>query len=213
MDILWLVARAEHQALLPKAFAQSFATGGAGVVNAHLPKAKPCIVITVDNVKPKRPPRWPDVLADWHEINDEDPLFPEAALAVLGEELSSLGGTSCVVHHQPAGKATVCWYEAGALEVYEHVGSSSVAFTPAGGLGRPFDGTVKSALALGGKKLASKFGLDDDVLVLDRIGKANMAIGETIVRHALTRIFDETPPPLDDLAGIVAKLPVTSFRG
>jgi len=139
-----------------------------------------------------RPPRWPDVLSDWHDIYG-DPLFPDHALPVLAEALSALGAEALALHADNGlVGATVAWYEKGALALYEHVGSATVSWTEADGLGRPPDGTLRSAAA---------------GFVLDRIALQNKANGEALLDRALHRILAHDPPPFEELAGMVVTAP------
>jgi hypothetical protein len=103
--------------------------------------------------------------------------------------------------------ATVAWFERGALIGYEHVGATSVSWDPDEGLGRPFDGTAASLAALGGKRVAKLFGSDRDVDVLERQLMVNRAIGDVLLVRAFHRMLEQDPPPIDDLAGVVATAP------
>lgn len=164
----------------------------------------PIIVIESRGARSRRAPRWPDVLSDWQDINEE-PLFPNTEQPVLAEELSGLGAPALCAHAGPGfATGTVAWYERGALISYEHVGASSVAWDPDDGLGRPFDGTAASIAALGGKRIAKLFGSDSTAGVLERQLLANRAVGGVLLRRALHRMLGADPPELDDLAGMVA---------
>ena len=165
---------------------------------------RPIVVIEPSNARSRRAARWPDVLGDWQDLNEE-PLFPNAEQPVLAEELSGLGTPALCAHAGPGfATGTVAWYERGALISYEHVGGSSVAWDPDDGLGRPFDGTAASIAALGGKRVAKLFGSDRTADVLERQLLANRAVGGVLLRRAFHRILGEAPPELDDLAGLVA---------
>jgi hypothetical protein len=162
------------------------------------------LVVSPDRVKARRAARWPDVLEDWKDIYEEA-LFPDPELPVLAEEISGLGAPAACVFGGPGLlKGTVAWYEKGALISYEHVGSASVSWDPDEGLGRPFDGTAASIAALGGKRVAKLFGSDKTIDVLTRIDNANRAIGEVLIGRVFYRFLDTDPPPIDDLAGLVA---------
>ena len=183
-------------------------TGGQAVVTrldlAGRKGPRPIVVVTPDRTKARRAPRWPEVLDDWKDIY-EDALFPEPELAVLAEEISGLGAPAACVFGGPGlAQGTVAWYEKGALISYEHVGSASVSWDPEDGLGRPFDGTAASIAALGGKRLAKLFGSDKTIDVMTRIDNANRAIGEVLITRVFYRFLDTDPPPIDDLAGLVA---------
>jgi hypothetical protein len=151
-----------------------------------------------EGAAPLRAPRWPDVLADWHEIYGDD-LFPGGdALPVLAEELSSLGPEVLALHAAPGlTGATIGWFEKGALALYEHVGSATVSWTEADGLGRPPDGTLRSAAA---------------GFVLDRIALQSRANGEALLDRALHRILAHDPPPFEELAGLVVSAPREALR-
>jgi hypothetical protein len=101
----------------------------------------------------------------------------------------------------------VGWYAKGALSEYEHVGGSQVAWSPAGGLGRPLDGSFRQAFAMGGKKLADLVGADDTVGIMERIQATSAALGETLLKRALLRVIGQEPPPVDEIAGIIATAP------
>ena len=194
----WVVVEAEHRALFPAALARAWKGGGAArAARLALPARRgqrELLFVWPDPPAPPlvRPPRWPDVLSDWHDIYG-DPLFPDDALPVLAEALSALGAEALALHadHGLAG-ATVAWYEKGALALYEHVGSATVSWTEADGLGRPPDGTLRSAAA---------------GFVLDRIALQNKANGEALLDRALHRILAHDPPPFEELAGMVVTAP------
>ena len=148
----WVVIREENVDVLPSAIARAW-TGGASVAHLELPAkrankpAKQIAVIAVGGgARGKREPRWPDVLREWSDINEE-PLFPGAELPVLGEELSALGAQALCVHAGAGfAQATVAWYERGALVGYEHVGGTPVIWDPDGSLGRPLAGATGDSL-------------------------------------------------------------------
>lgn len=192
----WVVIEAEHAGLLPAAVGRAWRGGAANVARAALPARKGTRELLFITAEPgqavARAPRWPDVLTDWHDIYG-DALFPDDALPVLAEALSSLGADALALHadHGLAG-ATVAWYAKGALSLYEHVGGATVAWNEADGLGRPADGTLSTAVA---------------GFVLDRIELQNRATGEALLDRALYRFLAADPPPFDQLAGIVATAP------
>jgi hypothetical protein len=148
----WVVIREENCDVLPPAIARAW-TGAAQVAHLELPAkrankpAKQIAVIAVGGgVRGKRDPRWPDVLGEWSDINEE-PLFPSNELPVLAEELSALGAQTLCVHGGPGfAQATVAWYERGALVGYEHVGGTPVIWDPDGGLGRTLEGATGDSL-------------------------------------------------------------------
>jgi hypothetical protein len=208
----WVVIRDEDIGVLAPAIGKAFAGGDALVARLEFPARKTPRRIAVawtERAGGRRAPRWPSVLDDWQDINEE-PLFPRPELPVLAEEVSGLGAPALCVHGGPGlVHGTVAWYEQGALISYEHVGGTSVSWDPEAGLGRPFDGTAASIAALGGKRVAKLFGSDRDVDVLERIELANRAVGNVLLTRAFYRILGQDPPPIDDLAGRVATAPVT----
>ena len=212
----WLVIRADHSALLSAAIAKAWTGGEAVIARLAFPSRKEpreIVVVWPDRAKPRRAPRWPDVLGDWQDIYDDEQLFPSAEIPVLAEELSGLGAPSLCVHAGPGlARGTVAWYEQGALISYDHVGGASVSWTPEDGLGRPFDGTAASIAALGGKRVAKLFGSDRDVDVFERVENANRAVGGVLLTRAFYRIIGQDPPAIDDLAGMVATAAATRIR-
>ncbi|HEY1553093.1 MAG TPA: hypothetical protein VGG28_34920 [Kofleriaceae bacterium] len=202
----WAVIRDESGNVLSPALGRAW---HGNVCVARLVFANPILVIWPDGARARRAPRWPDVLGDWQDINEEA-LFPNAEQPVLGEELSGLGAPTLCAHAGPGfATGSVGWYERGALISYEHVGGSSVAWDPEDGLGRPFDGTAASIAALGGKRVAKLFGSDATADVLERQQLANRAVGGVLLTRALHRMLGGKPPDLDDLAGMVANAPIT----
>ena len=198
----WVAIRADNGGVLASAVARAWSGGAATVAQIGS-----ILVIEAAGASARRGPRWPDVLGDWSEINEEA-LFPSSELAVLAEELSGLGAPTLAAHGGPGlATGTVAWFERGALIGYEHVGSSSVSWDPDDGLGRPFDGTAASLAALGGRRVAKLFGADATANVLERQLHVNRAIGEVLLVRAFHRLLDQDPPPIDDLAGMVATAP------
>lgn len=206
----WVVIREANTDVLAAAVAKAWTGGDALVARLAFPARKgprEIAVVWTERARGRRAPRWPNVLDDWKDINEE-PLFPRDELPVLAEELSGLGAPTLCAHGGPGlVHGTVGWYEQGALISYEHVGGSSVSWDPEGGLGRPFDGTAASIAALGGKRVAKLFGSDRDIDVLERIELANRAVGSVVLTRAFYRIIGQDPPPIDDLAGLVATAP------
>ena len=192
----WVVVEADHAGILPAALGRAWRGGAIEVVRLALPArrgtSRELLFVWGDGARPVRPPRWPDVLADWHDIYG-DALFPGDELPVLAEELSALGAEALALHAAPGlAGATVAWYEKGALALYEHVGEATVSWTEADGLGRPPDGTLRSAAA---------------GFVLDRIALQNRANGEALLDRALHRILAHDPPRFEELAGMVVTAP------
>ena len=147
----WVVIPDDHIDVLASAVARAW-TGAAAVARLELPNKrankppKRIAVIALDKAKGKRGPRWPDVLLEWSEINEE-PLFPGGELPVLAEELSALGAQTLCVHAGPGfTPASVAWYEKGALVGFEHVGGTPVIWDPDGGLGRTLEGATGETL-------------------------------------------------------------------
>jgi hypothetical protein len=205
----WVVIRDDNAGVLQAALAHAW-QGSASIARIAIGN-HPILVIAPEAARAHRAPRWPDVLGDWQEINEE-PLFPAAEQPVLAEELSGLGAPALCAHAGPGFAAgSVAWYERGALISYEHVGGSSVAWDPDDGLGRPFDGTAASIAALGGKRIAKLFGSDSTADVLERQLLANRAVGGVLLRRAFHRMLGAAPPDLDDLAGMVATAPRLSL--
>ena len=213
--IIGRVVRADHTDVLAAAIAKAWTGGDAVAAQIAFPSKKgprQVIVIWADRASARRPPHWPDVLDDWKDIYEE-PLFPNAEIPVLAEELSGLGAPSLAAFAGPGlAHGTVAWYEQGALISYDHVGGASVSWDPDDGLGRPFDGTAASIAALGGKRVAKLFGSDRDVDVLERALQANRAVGGVLLTRAFYRIIGQDPPPIDDLAGMVATAPETRIH-
>ena len=208
----WVVIREDNIDVLAPAIAKAWTGGEALVARLELPARKVprrIVVAWTERARARRAARWPSVLDDWPDIIEE-PLFPSADLPVLAEEVSGLGAPALCVHGGPGlVHGTVGWYEQGALISYEHVGGTSVSWDPDGGLGRPFDGTAASIAALGGKRVAKLFGTDRDIDVLERIELANRAVGNVLLTRAFYRIIGQDPPPIDDLAGMVATAKAT----
>jgi len=203
----WVVIREDHIDVLAPALGRAWTGGAARIARLAFPSRKAprqIVVAWPERATARRPPRWPSVLDDWRDINEE-PLFPGDELPVFAEEVSGLGAPALCAHGGPGlATGTVAWYEQGALIGYEHVGGTSVSWDPDGGLGRPFDGTAASLAALGGKRVAKLFGSDRDVDVLERIELANRAVGNVLLVRAFHRMLDQDPPPIDDLAGMFA---------
>jgi hypothetical protein len=204
----WTVVEHDRREVLLKAVAKAW-RGGQGVVCdlefPHKKKPRWLCIAWAEGAGAARKPRWPELLADWSDIH-EDALFPADEAPVLAEEVSGLGADAFACHGEPGLKrATVGWYEKGALIAYEHVGPATVSWTPDGGLGRPFDGSVAQILTRGAKMLLP------DETVLDRIEKTNAAIGEYLISRAFLRLLDRDPPPIDELHGMVAKAPTQRF--
>ena len=206
----WVAVLADQGGVLQTALARAWQGGAAVVADLTLvsPKKRqprPALIAWPDGASARRAPRWPDLLDDWRDIYDEK-LFPAPECPVLAEEVSGLGADALIVHGAPGlTQATIGWYAKGALVEYEHVGSATVAWTPETGLGRPLDGSMRQAMALGGKKLASLVGSDDSVNIMDRIQATSAALGEVLIRRAFVRLLDQEPPGIDELNGLVSQ--------
>ena len=208
----WVAVLADQRAVLDTALARAWKGGPAVVVELALASPKrrqprPALVAWSEGASARRAPRWPDVLDDWRDIYDEK-LFPAPECPVLAEEVSGLGADALIVHGAPGlTQASIGWYAKGALVEYEHVGSATVAWTPESGLGRPLDGSMRQAMALGGKRLASLVGSDDSVNIMDRIQATSAALGEVLIRRAFLRLVDQEPPAIDELNGLISQAP------
>jgi hypothetical protein len=201
----WLVVEAEHAALLSAAVARGWRSGAAEAVELALPARRQTRALVFAWADPagapsvRRPPRWPELLREWGEIYEEA-LFPGDDMPVLAEEMSALGADALLVHAAPGlAGATVAWYERGALTSYEHVGSATVSWSEADGLGRPLEGGARGVAASAARALGG------DDLVLDRIEQSARATGEALIERALHRFLAADPPPFDELSGLVAR--------
>jgi hypothetical protein len=191
----WVAVRPAHQQILLTALGRGWQ--GGVIAMALVPTAPLSLVAWSEGARARRAARWPDVLVEWAEIYEER-LFASDLGPVLAEEVSALGADALAVHADPGfARAGVGWYAKGALAAYEHVGAARVAWSPDGGLGRPVDSSVGSMFATRG-----------------RLGGAlaEEAGGETILARAFLRLLDAPPPPMDELAGLVARAPVQRLR-
>jgi hypothetical protein len=207
-SIEWLCVRSEHRAPVHNALARAW-RGGAVVV-ADLP---PLTFFWPDGAAARRAPTWPDVLDDWKDIYDEK-LFTSDPVPVLAEEASGLGAEVLVVSAELGfAQATTAWYRKGALAEYEHVGGGAqVAWTPDAGLGRPFDGSRRTMTASASRRLSELLGADGFASTFERLEKTSKAAGEAVLFHAFVRLLGREPPPLAELAGMVAAAPATRLR-
>jgi len=198
----WVLVRSEHRGVLGAALAKAWR--GDVVVVELVFAATGVLFIAPGATTARRAARWPDVLTDWGEINEER-LFPGDLAPVLAEELSGLGADVLALFAELDLRATTTgWYRKGALVELEHVGASQVAWSPDGGLGRPFDGTRRGVGAQVGRRIASLVGDEKTAGLFDRLDGQRLAVGEAILTTALHRLFGETPPPMDELRGRVA---------
>lgn len=200
--IEWVVVRSDHRALIAPALARAW-QGEAALVDLPF-SAGYVTFVAPDAATAKRPARWPDVVADWVEINEER-LYPTDAAPVLAEELSGLGADVLALCAELDLQGTTAgWYAKGALVQIEHVGASQVAWTPADGLGRPFDRAGRTVGAQVGHKIAALVGDERTASLFDRLDGQRLAVGEAILQTAFHRLLGETPPPMDELRGRVA---------
>src|SRR5262249_23249312 len=103
--------------------------------------------------------------------------------------------------------ATTAWYSKGGLVELEHVGASQVAWTPADGLGRPFDRSGRSLGAQVAKKLAGIAGDDRTAGLLEPLDTRRAAAAGPFPPPRLYRLIGGDPPPFDELRGRVAATP------
>jgi hypothetical protein len=195
----WVVVRPEHAGVLQVAAKKV----------VHSPKKPPAQILCAwpeAGVAARRAPRYPEVLADWADIYDVK-LFTQPALAVLAEELAGLGADVLVASAELGLEVTsLGWWAKGKLVAYEHTGGGgSVAWTAEEGLGRP---ASDSLLVSGGQGLAKLLGADRTAALLARYEDAERAAGEVLLTRAFMRILGVEPPAMDELAGIVARVPV-----
>jgi hypothetical protein len=201
--IHWLVVRSEHREMVGHALPRAWRGGEARVVDLQFP-AHVLTFVWPEGAAARRPPHWPAVLSDWHDIY-EDKLFPDDVLPVLAEEASGLGAEAVAVHGELGfAAASVGWYRKGALAEYEHVGSAQVAWTPDAGLGRPFDRSGRQVAAQASRRLAQLLGAGDFDDTLARLESTSKATGEAVLVSAMLRLIGGEPPPMDELAGMVA---------
>ncbi len=207
----WLIVRATHRPLLLPAFARAW-HGGEALVTDLVFGHQQVVFVAANGCAARRAAHWPDVLVEWHEIYDE-PFFPSDLLPVLAEEVSGLGADALVAHGELGlNKADIGWYEKGGLRALEHVGSSQVAWTPDGGLGRPFDGKGTSIAALGGALAAKWAGANDITTLFERRQLTQNAEAEAVLTRAMLLMLDGEPPAMDALAGMVALGPTVRVR-
>jgi len=209
--IHWLVVRGQHREAVGHALARAWSGGEAWFVDLPF-RAAPVTFVWPSGARARRPARWPEVLADWHDIYEE-PLFPADEVPVLAEEASALGAQPLAAYGDLGlGRASIGWYEKGALVEYGHVAGSQVAWTPDTGLGRPFDGSGRQIAAQASRRVAQLLGAADFAGTLERLEQTSKATGEAVLVHALLRLLGEEPPPLAELAGRVAAAPVGRGR-
>ena len=204
--IQWMMLEGGPDKEANHAVERAWAGGAAEITTLPLARHKGLVtIVSAVGAKAKRKPRWPELLVDWAEIYDTK-LFPSDEIPVLCEEASGLGADALAVYGEPGlTQATIAWYAKGAIAVYERVSrAGTVAWAPGQPLGRPFDGSMRNVASWIGRKLTS--GAIDESL-FDRMDNTNRAVGEALIKRALWRMLDTTPPAIDELAGMIANAP------
>ena len=200
----WVLAQGDERRLMREAAARVL-VGGQLSLWAIPIAGRVLTVAALDAAGVRRRATWPELLVDWSEINEEPP-YPGEAAPALAEALSALGVPAFAVAYDGArASAAAGWYERGALISLEHVGRATDAWSPQGGLGRP----RMAGLAGGVADVARSLGAD--ATILDRIETQHAAGARAIVERVLVRLVDR-PPPIDDLAGLVALAPSEKLR-
>ncbi|HKA88253.1 MAG TPA: hypothetical protein VKE22_11325 [Haliangiales bacterium] len=206
----WVVVRSEHRGIVGTALPRAW-RGEAAVAELTFGATRVTFIVPAA-ASPRRAARWPDVVVDWVDINEER-LFPTDLASVLGEELSGLGAEVLATFSElDLRKATTGWYRKGALAELEHVGAAQVSWTPEDGLGRPFDGTRRSMGAQVGRRIAELVGDERSANLMDRLDGQRLAVGEAILETAFLRMLGQTPPKMDELRGQVATAPAQRLR-
>ncbi|HEY3359485.1 MAG TPA: hypothetical protein VGQ83_39910 [Polyangia bacterium] len=205
----WLLVQGDQRELVYRCFGAAWARGTACEALVSV-GGTPIIVAWSQGARAQRAPRWPEVLADWHEFHDAEPLFPDDTLPVLAEEVAALGLNALALAVAPgAARATAAWYAQGALTEYEHAGAVAVAWYEGAGLGQPRVADYVHAAADVGKRLADSAA---EAALYDRIDQGLAAEAGGVYRKALRRLLDAEPPACDDLAGLVARAPCARWR-
>ena len=200
----WVLAQGDERAKTHAAALRSLARGDLFLVALPLGN-KQVTIARAEGCFPRKRVTWPELLVDWSEINEEAP-YPAEASPALAQTLSELGVPAFAVAFDPArDAAAVAWYERGQLIQLEHIGRSVVAWTPEEGLGRP----RMSGLAGGVASLARSLGGDENIL--DRIEAQHASGARAIVERVLVRLCNK-PPPVDDVAGMVAMAAADQYR-
>jgi hypothetical protein len=206
----WVVVRSEHRGIVGPALARAW-RGEAALAQLAFASATVTFVVPTA-ASARRTARWPDVVGDWVDINEER-LYPSDLAPVLAEELSGLGAEVLATFSElDLRKATTAWYRKGALAELEHVGAAQVAWTPDDGLGRPFDGTRRSIGAQVGRRIAELVGDERSANLMDRLDGQRLAVGEAILETAFLRMLGGSPPKMDELRGMVTTAPAERVR-
>lgn len=197
--IEWLLFPGEFSADVPRRLGRVW-RGSALASVLRLPGARPVTVIEPTQLQAVRQPRWPDVLSDWVDINEE-PIFPSPLLPVAGEALSETGPEVLAMFADPSQpdrvRGGIAWYERGALRELEQIGRAAVAWRQGQPLGRPRVSDVKSQLFSFGRRLADT---KRDVDLFERADAARSVTAEAVVERALRKLLDTEPPALPELA-------------
>ena len=202
--IEWLLYPGEFSAELPRRLVKVW-RGSALVSVLRLPDANVVTVIEPQQVRALREPRWPDVLSDWVDINEE-PMFPSPTLPVAGEALSETGPEVLCMFADPAEpervRGGIAWYERGSLRELEQVGRAAVAWQKGQPLGRPRVTDFKSQLFSFGRRMADS---QRDADMFSRADTARAVTAEMVVARALAKLLDTDPPALPDLAQAIER--------
>jgi hypothetical protein len=206
--ILCLLVDGDHRDLVYRCLGAAW-SGGTACEAVLRVGSKWLTLAWAESSRPKRAPRWPEVLDTWREFHS-DALFPADHVPVLAEEVSSLGHEALALA-VAAGvtTATVGWYRQGALVEYEHVGPETVAWYPQEGLGRPqLDGLVESLAGFGAWQA------DDaaEKATYERVASGLKVEAAAIYQKAVKRLLDDDPPPPDQLAGLIAHAATARWR-
>jgi hypothetical protein len=207
--ILALFVEGDHRDLVYRCLAAAWSGGTACEAVARV-GGKWLTVAWAEGCRPKRAPRWPEVLDTWREFHSDEALFPADQIPVLAEEVSGLGHEALTLAVAAGvSAATVGWYQKGALAEYEHVGREAVAWYPEAGLGRPrLDGVLESLAGFGAWQAEDAA----EKATYDRVASGLKIEAAGVYQKALKRLLDEDPPPPDTLAGLLAHAATARWR-
>lgn len=207
--IQWLLVRGDHRDLVYRCFGTAWAGGTA--CEALVTVGKTTVVVAYnEGGRARRPPRWPEVLADWHEFHEAEPLFPDPLVPTLAEEVAALGVDALALAVAPGmERVTAAWYHAGALVEYELVGAVAVAWYGGRGLGHPQVADFVHAAADIGAKVADSAA---EAALYERIDRGLAAEAGGVYAKAMRRLLDAEPPACDALAQLVARAPCGRWR-
>jgi hypothetical protein len=201
----WLFVAGDYPHDLERRLAKAFCGSALVSVLRLTAKARPCTVIEPEAATVLRKPRWPDVLTDWTEIYEE-PLFPSPLLPVAAEVLSETGAESLALFadlgHPSGARGGVAWYQKGGLVELEQVGSAAVAWQKGQPLSRPRVHDARAQLAALGRSRADN---DRDAGLYDRVESSRAVTAEAILARALLRLTATDPPPISELAEVLAR--------